>query len=148
MDNLDTSSHYQSYVDTFDPFFAAVLAHVQTMPLPEWQHYRTPRPHAPSDGPQLPKKATREDVLNESAAIIPLSRKVVFEDYCDIESDLAPVAVVKDYPVYFSAHYGVYCWFGTDAGWCLSASLTFPASPIDHNGCTCGDPGCHRVRRR
>ncbi|MBO9740827.1 hypothetical protein J7432_17915 [Xanthomonas axonopodis pv. begoniae] len=144
---MSTDSGYQNYVDAFGPFFDAVRAHVEALPLPEWQRYRTPRPHAPCDGPQLPKNATREDVLNESAAIIPLNRKVVFDDYCDIESDLVPVAWVKYYPVFFSVHYGVYCWFGTDAGWTLAASLTYPASPIDHNVCTCGDPGCHRLRR-
>ncbi|MCD0252366.1 hypothetical protein JWH16_00370 [Xanthomonas campestris pv. campestris] len=70
---MSTDSGYQNYVDAFGPFFDAVRAHVEALPLPEWQRYRTPRPHAPCDGPQLPKNATREDVLNESAAIIPLN---------------------------------------------------------------------------
>ncbi|WP_205409019.1 hypothetical protein, partial [Xanthomonas perforans] len=143
---MNTEIEYQRYVDAFSPFFDAVLAHVEALPLPEWQRYRTPRPHAPQDGPQLPKNATREDLLNESASLLPLTRQNVIAEYRDIESDLVQVAVVKDHPLFFSSHYGVYCWFGTDAGWSLAASLTYPASPIDHNGCTCGDPGCHRLR--
>ncbi|MCC4631441.1 hypothetical protein LPY96_00610 (plasmid) [Xanthomonas citri pv. malvacearum] len=144
---MNTDIEYQRYVDAFGPFFDAVRTHVEALPLPEWQRYRTPRPHAPQDGPQLPKNAMREDVLNESAGLLAITRQVLSEDYCDIESDLVPVAVIEDHPVLFSAHYGVYCWFGTDAGWSLTASLTYPASPIDRNGCTCGDPRCHRLRR-
>ncbi|MCM5525500.1 MULTISPECIES: hypothetical protein [Xanthomonas] len=126
MNDDDSVSEYQNCVDAFDSFFDAVLTHAQALPLPEWQRYRTARPHAPSDGLQMPKNATREEVLHRSASI------ALRKESCDSASDCVPVAVVEGHPVYFSAHYGAYCWFGTNAGWSLAAALTYPANPIAH----------------
>lgn len=42
---MSTDSGYQNYVDAFGPFFDAVRAHVEALPLPEWQRYRTPIKH-------------------------------------------------------------------------------------------------------
>ncbi|MFA8589717.1 hypothetical protein [Xanthomonas campestris] len=126
MNDDDSVSEYQNCVDAFDSFFDAVLTHAQALPLPEWQRYRTARPHALCDVLQMPKIATREEVLHRSTRI------ALRKESCDSASDCVPVGVVEGHPVYFSAHYGAYCWFGTNAGWSLAASLTYPANPIAH----------------
>lgn len=143
---MHTNTGYQAYEDALDPFFNIVLQHAQNLPKTEWRGYRKRQRNYPGNGDPLPRSATHEEVLLEATGLVPLTAKYVRDEYVGLDIDLIAVADLNNHPVHFSPHYGAYYWFGADDGWSLIATLTWPASPIDHNGCTCGSHECHRQR--